>query len=90
MSEGFRERARRVRALLLGPESSGKTTLATHCLAEAQKLGGTCAFIDAEHAFDPSYAEKLGVDPLAWPFFWPLARSIVVGWLGRRARVSPP
>ncbi len=47
---------------IFGPESSGKTTLATHCLAEAQKLGGQCAFIDAEHAFDPSYAEKLGVD----------------------------
>ena len=47
---------------IYGPESSGKTTLATHCLAEAQKLGGQCAFIDAEHAFDPTYAEKLGVD----------------------------
>lgn len=46
---------------IFGPESSGKTTLATHCLAEAQKLGGQCAFIDAEHAFDPSYAEQLGV-----------------------------
>ena len=47
---------------IFGPESSGKTTLATHCMAEAQKLGGVCAFIDAEHAFDPSYAEQLGVD----------------------------
>ena len=47
---------------IYGPESSGKTTLATHIVAEAQKLGGQCAFIDAEHAFDPSYAEKLGVD----------------------------
>ncbi len=47
---------------IFGPESSGKTTLATHCLAEAQKLGGICAFIDAEHAFDPSYASQLGVD----------------------------
>src|SRR6056297_338814 len=47
---------------IFGPESSGKTTLATHIVAEAQKLGGTCAFIDAEHAFDPNYAEKLGVD----------------------------
>ena len=47
---------------IYGPESSGKTTLATHIVAEAQKLGGTCAFIDAEHAFDPNYAEKLGVD----------------------------
>ncbi|MFQ5572144.1 MAG: recombinase RecA [Rhodothermales bacterium] len=47
---------------IYGPESSGKTTLATHCIAEAQKLGGTCAFIDAEHAFDASYAEQLGVD----------------------------
>lgn len=47
---------------IFGPESSGKTTLSIHCLAEAQKLGGQCAFIDAEHAFDPSYAEQLGVD----------------------------
>ena len=47
---------------IYGPESSGKTTLATHILAEAQKVGGTCAFIDAEHAFDATYAEKLGVD----------------------------
>ncbi len=47
---------------IFGPESSGKTTLATHCLAESQKLGGVGAFIDAEHAFDPTYAEQLGVD----------------------------
>ncbi len=47
---------------IYGPESSGKTTLATHIIAEAQKLGGTCAFIDAEHAFDPTYGAKLGVD----------------------------
>ncbi|TPG61338.1 recombinase RecA [Roseomonas nepalensis] len=47
---------------IYGPESSGKTTLALQCIAEAQKLGGTCAFIDAEHALDPTYARKLGVD----------------------------
>ncbi len=46
---------------IYGPESSGKTTLALHCLAEAQKNGGICAFIDAEHALDPIYARKLGV-----------------------------
>jgi recombination protein RecA len=46
---------------IYGPESSGKTTLTLQVVAEAQKLGGTCAFIDAEHALDPSYAEKLGV-----------------------------
>ncbi len=46
---------------IYGPESSGKTTLALHVIAEAQKRGGTCAFIDAEHALDPSYAKKLGV-----------------------------
>ena len=45
-----------------GPESSGKTTLALHVVAEAQKIGGTCAFVDAEHALDPGYARKLGVD----------------------------
>ncbi len=45
-----------------GPESSGKTTLALHAVAEAQKNGGTCAFVDAEHALDPSYAKKLGVN----------------------------
>ncbi len=45
-----------------GPESSGKTTLAMHCIAEAQKTGGLAAFIDAEHAFDKTYAEKLGID----------------------------
>jgi len=45
-----------------GPESSGKTTLALHAVAEAQKVGGTCAFVDAEHALDPIYAKKLGVN----------------------------
>lgn len=47
---------------IYGPESSGKTTLTMHCIAEAQKLGGLAAFIDAEHAFDKGYAEKLGID----------------------------
>lgn len=47
---------------IFGPESSGKTTLAIHAIAEAQKLGLTAAFVDAEHAFDPTYAENLGVD----------------------------
>ena len=47
---------------IYGPESSGKTTLALHAVAEAQRTGGTCAFIDAEHALDPIYASKLGVD----------------------------
>ena len=47
---------------IYGPESSGKTTLALHVIAEAQKLGGTCAFIDAEHALDPGYARKLGIN----------------------------
>ena len=46
---------------IYGPESSGKTTLALHVVAESQKLGGTCAFVDAEHALDPVYAKKLGV-----------------------------
>eukprot|EP01037_Dinobryon_pediforme_P020523 gene20523-21169_t len=47
---------------IYGPESSGKTTLALHCVAEAQKKGGICAFVDAEHALDPIYARKLGVN----------------------------
>ncbi|MCR5593711.1 MAG: recombinase RecA [Saccharofermentans sp.] len=47
---------------IYGPESSGKTTVALHCVAEAQKMGGTCAFIDAEHALDPNYASIIGVD----------------------------
>ena len=47
---------------IYGPESSGKTTLALHVVSEAQKQGGTCAFIDAEHALDPAYARKLGVN----------------------------
>src|SRR3979490_574272 len=47
---------------IYGPESSGKTTLALHCIAEAQKHAGICAFIDAEHAMDPIYARKLGVN----------------------------
>ena len=47
---------------IYGPESSGKTTLALHAVAEAQKAGGTCAYVDAEHALDPTYAKKLGVN----------------------------
>ncbi|GGH24323.1 recombinase RecA [Cribrihabitans marinus] len=47
---------------IYGPESSGKTTLTLHCIAEQQKRGGVCAFVDAEHALDPLYARKLGVD----------------------------
>ena len=47
---------------IYGPESSGKTTLALHAIAEAQRVGGTAAFVDAEHALDPVYAKKLGVD----------------------------
>lgn len=47
---------------IYGPESSGKTTLCSHIIAEAQKMGGTCAFIDVEHALDPAYAAKIGVD----------------------------
>src|SRR3989338_4766266 len=47
---------------IFGPESSGKTTLALHIVAEAQKLGGICAYIDAEHAMDPEYSKKLGVN----------------------------
>ena len=47
---------------IYGPESSGKTTVAIHVIAEAQKKGGMCAIIDAEHAFDSTYAQRLGVD----------------------------
>ena len=49
-------------AEIYGPESSGKTTLTLHCIAEAQKAGGVCAFVDAEHALDPGYARRLGVN----------------------------
>src|SRR3989338_7770182 len=47
---------------IYGPEASGKTTIALHCIAEAQKAGGTAAFVDAEHALDPIRAESIGVD----------------------------
>ena len=47
---------------IYGPESSGKTTLAMHVVAEAQRMGGICAYIDAEHAVDPVYARQIGVD----------------------------
>src|SRR5580700_938884 len=47
---------------IFGPESGGKTTMALHVIAQAQKMGGQAAFIDAEHALDPAYARKLGVD----------------------------
>ena len=47
---------------VFGPESSGKTTLVYHVIAEAQRRGGICAFIDAEHAMDPTYARRIGVD----------------------------
>ena len=47
---------------IFGPESSGKTTLVYHVIAEAQRRGGICAFIDAEHAMDPAYAKRIGVD----------------------------
>ena len=47
---------------IFGPEASGKSTLAMHVVAEAQRIGGTCAYIDAEHAMDPEYARNIGVD----------------------------
>jgi len=47
---------------IYGPEASGKSTLAMHVVAEAQRNGGTCAYVDAEHAMDPSYASRIGVD----------------------------
>src|SRR5690242_2131779 len=47
---------------IYGPESSGKTTVALHCIAQAQKRGGVCAYVDVEHAIDPEFAKKLGVD----------------------------
>ena len=47
---------------IFGPESSGKTTISQHIVAEAQKMGGTCAYIDMEHALDPTYAARCGVD----------------------------
>ena len=82
---------------IYGPESSGKTTLALQTIAEAQKRGGICAFIDAEHALDPEYAQKLGVDidsgrlqpgPCAELSGNPEAfRTLLRGSLSRRARL---
>jgi ABC-type ATPase with predicted acetyltransferase domain len=63
IADMIEKRAEKVRFVLIsGPSSSGKTTLVQHMIAEAQKQGGTAALIDAEHAFDPSYAEKTGVN----------------------------
>ncbi len=65
---------------IYGPESSGKTTIALHAIAEIQKQGETCAFIDAEHALDPQWAKKIGVDVdnllLAQPDYGEQALSI--------------
>ena len=61
---------------IYGPEASGKTTLAIHAIAEAQKNGGIAAIIDAEHAFDRNYAEKLGVD-VEWPESYIRAKGIL-------------
>ena len=60
---------------IYGPESSGKTTLTLHAIAEAQKNGLTCAFIDAEHALDPIYAKKLGVKTLRICWFLSLTQA---------------
>ena len=67
---------------IYGPESSGKTTLTLQVIAEMQKLGGTCAFIDAEHALDTGYAEKLGVNLHEMLIWWSSTR-----W--RRSRPRP-
>jgi recombination protein RecA len=76
-------------AEIFGPESSGKTTLALHVVAEAQKAGGTAAFIDAEHALDPPYARKLGVDTdnllVAQPDFGEQALEITGALVGSGA-----
>ena len=61
---------------IYGPESSGKTTLAIHAIAEVQKQGGIAAFIDAEHAFDQFYAQKLGVDGPKWQFLYGTKDSV--------------
>ncbi len=70
-----------------GPESSGKTTLALHVVAQAQKSGGVCAFVDAEHALDPVYAQKLGVDinelVISQPDTGEQALKLQTPWLGQ-------
>ena len=60
---------------IFGPESSGKTTVALHVIAEAQKEGGTAAFIDAEHALDPVYASKLGLISITFWYLSPIRRT---------------
>ena len=72
---------------IFGPESSGKTTLASHIVAEAQKLGGVCAYIDAEHAMDPEYTKKLGVKTTEVPVKYgkrtygeSKTRTLKMGW----------
>ena len=80
---------------IYGPESSGKTTLTLHCVAEAQKTGGVCAFIDAEHALDPLYAKNLGVNTddllISQPDTGEQALEITeIGRASWRERVSTP
>ena len=64
---------------IFGPESSGKTTLTLHVIAEAQKKGGICAFVDAEHAMDPEYTKKLGVKNLHMTNFLAINGSQILG-----------
>ena len=75
---------------IYGPESSGKTTLTLQVVAEMQKIGGTCAFVDAEHALDVQYASKLGVNPVSYTHLrpWPKRRhrSPASGSAGRSRR----
>ena len=73
---------------IYGPESSGKSTLATHVVAEAQRNGGVCAYIDAEHAMDPVYASAIGADPVGerWPVGEIVLYESVTRWEGATYR----
>ena len=75
---------------IYGPESSGKTTVALHAVAEVQKQGGVAAFVDAEHALDPNYAKALGVNKSSAPISWATGSSSWTSTTWRARSWAPP